>query len=287
MSNQIITGILSADVAAAGTFTATIPSGYTLGAFKYSQNHQLVMAQNPLVIGTNGFSISFSGTTATITNNTAATWPAGSAFTLALDLQGDKAFVDPITGFAPVNTSRAFMFRLDLGAPAALSSTGLVASADFLLGVNALSSTATLDVPRNVTAAWTGTAVCTVVGTDVYGNAMTEASASGPSLTGKKAFKTVSSISFSANVTSATAGYGKVLGLPMFLPSLGVVIKELEDGAVVGTGGTIVAGVVSKATTTTGDVRGTVSPNSNPDGAKTFELIVALTDPGYRGVTQA
>jgi hypothetical protein len=115
---------------------------------------------------------------------------------------------------------------------------------------------------------------------------MSEVSASGTSFTGAKAFAKVSSITFNASVTGATAGTGVVLGLPVFLPYTGAVLKELQDGATA-TAGTVTAGVVTAATTTTGDVRGTYSPNSAPNGSRTYELYVGLTDMGYRGVTQA
>jgi len=135
-------------------------------------------------------------------------------------------------------------------------------------------------------AAWTGTAVLTVTGTDEFGNTVVESSASGTSMAGKKAFKTVTSVVPSANITSATVGTGDVLGLPAFLPGAGRVLAELEDGAAA-TAGTLVAGVrTTPATATTGDVRGTYDPNSAADGSKAFELVVALDDPSDKGVAQ-
>src|SRR5690606_6346890 len=108
---------------------------------------------------------------------------------------------------------------------------------------------AVFDVPRNVVAAWTGTAVCTVTGKDEYGETVVESSGSGTSMTGKKALKKVTDVSFSAAVTSATVGTGDVLGLPVFLPDSVYVLAELEDGAAASPG-TIVAGVSSAATAT-------------------------------------
>src|SRR3546814_5252721 len=44
---------------------------------------------------------------------------------------------------------------------------------------------------------------------------------------GKKAFKTVTAIAVSATTTAAvTVGTGDVLGLPVYLPSSGAVLKE-------------------------------------------------------------
>jgi len=144
---------------------------------------------------------------------------------------------------------------------------------------------ATFDVPRNVVAAWTNTAVLTVTGTDEYGNVMRESSASGTSMTGAKAFKTITSVTTSANITGLTVGSGVRLGLPMYLPNVPNVIVQLQDGAAA-TAGTVVAGDSAVATATTGDVRGTYSPNSAPNGSLRFELDVIVRSPEYRGNAQ-
>jgi hypothetical protein len=143
-----------------------------------------------------------------------------------------------------------------------------------------------MDVPRNVVAAWTNTATITVVGTDEYGTVISETSGSGTSFTGKKAFKTVTSVNPSVTIAAATVGTGGVLGLPVCLPFIGAVTRELEDG-IAATAGTLVKADQTKATATTGDVRGTYVPNSALNGAKSFQLFVSLPDAGYRGVTQA
>jgi hypothetical protein len=188
--------------------------------------------------------------------------------------------------------------KITLGAPATAVANGFIASQDLtaagVFSVNttfaaakaAASLNGIADVPRNVVAAWTGTAVLTVTGTDEYGAVVKESSASGTSLTGKKAFKTITGIAVSANVTGLTVGTGVVLGLPMFLPDAGDVMREIMDGAAA-TAGTVAAGVTtSPATATTGDVRGTYNPNSAPNGARVFELNVSLRDPSFTGVAQ-
>lgn len=50
--------------------------------------------------------------------------------------------------------------------------------------------------------------------------------------------------------------------------------------------GTLVAGVTSKATATTGDVRGTYDPTTACDGATAFALLASLSDPANDGVPQ-
>jgi len=60
---------------------------------------------------------------------------------------------------------------------------------------------------------------------------MVEKSASGTSHTGKKAFKTVTSFSVSANVTALTVGTGVVLGLPVAVAKEENILWELINGA--------------------------------------------------------
>jgi len=56
--------------------------------------------------------------------------------------------------------------------------------------------------------------------------------------------------------------------------------------AVIEPGGTLVAGVSSAATATTGDVRGTYAPLATPDGQTEITLLIAEPDPTYLGVSQ-
>ena len=134
-------------------------------------------------------------------------------------------------------------------------------------------------------AAWTTTAVLTVTGTDEYGSVVVESSASGTSLAGKKAFKTITAVAASTAITGCTVGTGDVLGLPVFIPNIGCVIAELEDGADA-TAGAVVAGATAEATATTGDVRGTYDADSACNGSLAFELLAALDDPNELGVAQ-
>ena len=84
--------------------------------------------------------------------------------------------------------------------------------------VRASGGVATFDVPRNVVAAWTTTAVLTVTGTE-YGKVVVESAASGTSMTGKKAFKTVTGVAASTAVTLAAGARATCSALPAFLPA--------------------------------------------------------------------
>lgn len=145
------------------------------------------------------------------------------------------------------------------------------------------------DVPRNVVGAWTGTAIATVVGFDYYGQPQTESSASGTSMTGKKAFMAVTSITLNASVTAATFGFGAVLGMPFVCSSgdfMGAYLNDLVDA------GTFVqADFTIPATSTTGDVRGTYTANGALNGAKMLNVEYRVRDVttqlGAFGVTPA
>ena len=291
------TKTLSGAVGAGGTFTVNYPSGKAANDYRGGDDHIITSASFPTLFAkSNDFSLTFGGSNITVTLNTGMAMASGTALVLNLDrsaLDGDEepevAQQDNVTNLSVV--------RISLGTPATADADGYFASQNLTsAGVASVNTTVaaaiaaaalagTADVPRNVVAAWTGTAVLTVTGTDVFGNVLVESSASGTSFTGAKAFKTVTNISVSANVTSLTVGTGVVLGLPVFLPGSTEVIREIMDNATA-TAGTLAAGVTSTATATTGDVRGTYNPNSAPNGSRQYELIAALRNPAYRGGAQ-
>lgn len=186
--------------------------------------------------------------------------------------------------------------KVEFGAPATADADGVAASQAVVVattplavinGALASGGVATFDVPRNVVAAWTGTAVLTVTGTDQYGNTLVESSASGTSLAGKKAFKTVTSASFSANVTAATIGSGDVLGLPYRLTDLSDIVSIRVGG--VAEAATVVIGDSNTATATTGDVRGTIDFTTAMNGS-VLPALWASFDPSSKtslyGVSQ-
>ena len=415
---DVIETTLASAVASAGTFTVGYATNRSAGDYTGGHAHKM-QALGANFTAPNDFTVSFDASVATITYNGSTTLPAGTDVILQFDRLGSDLLggADPIL---PKSMRKVETVVIDLGSPDADDANGYVESQDltaagvFSVDTNvagALAAAAlngTADVPRNVVAAWTGTAVLTVTGTDVDGNVLVESSASGTSLTGKKAFKTVTNISTSANITALTVGTGDVLGLPVFISEGAYVRDEFEDGVsvgmkphrvyvpfqidqtdllagtpisvpspvagtikrvitkvwkAVGTGGditmkvnntsvdgltvtiadsaaagdtdsdtptaghasttvavddelelipaaafattgavtgyieilttgvgrlqgTLVAGVTSKATATTGDVRGTYSPATGPDGSTAFALMMALPDPGNDGVPQ-
>ncbi|MBO4228016.1 hypothetical protein [Bradyrhizobium neotropicale] len=281
---------LASAVAQNGTITVNYPAGTTSGHFAGGSKHQaFAEGLQANLAAPADFTVSFGSSNITVTYKGATSIPANTAVLFQFDMVGRD---DPFKFAQPLpvlNLGTLVVREVNLGAPAAGSAAAIAASqslaAATTAGATLTAGAAALDVPRNVVAAWTGTAVLTVTGKDQYGKTVVESSASGTSFTGKKAFASVTKVTVSADVTALTVGTGNVLGLPVALPQAGQVIGELQDGAKP-TAGTITAAVTSAATATTGDVRGTYAPNATPDGSKAFQLIVAIPDPTDLGVAQ-
>lgn len=283
---------LSAAVASGGTITFQYPANTSAGSFGNTSGHKLwVAGHQKLYASPADFTVSFGASDITVTYSGSTAIPAGTRVSAQFNQIGDFGF-NEADSLADVNRTGAMkVVTVNLGSPITADADGVCASqagtadtAMTIAGALASGGVATFDVPRNVVAAWTNTAVLTITGTDEYGNTVVEVSASGTSHTGKKAFKTVTSVVPSANITGATVGTGVLLGLPIALKSAGQVLKENQDGATA-TAGTLAAAATAVATGTTGDVRGTYSPNSAPNGTRRYSLLVAVDDI-EKGVSQ-
>jgi hypothetical protein len=159
-----------------------------------------------------------------------------------------------------------------------------------------------LDCPRVVAVSLVtgGTArAYTVTGYDYYGQAMSEVitSVAAATTNGKKAFYQISSVSGAGgSVTAVTVGATQLLGLPVRVIDGGYICHVGWNGGFALDTGTFAAAATATATTTTGDVRGTFSPSTAPDGIKRLVLGIMLpaiavgpnaTRTGALGVTQA
>lgn len=139
-----------------------------------------------------------------------------------------------------------------------------------------------LDCPRavSVTLAAGGTATTiTVTGFDQYGQRMSEAitSVANATTNGKKAFYQILGVTTSAATAQAvTVGTTQLIGLPVRLTS-GVYLSHVGwDSGFVLDSGTLAVADTATATTTTGDVRGTFSPTSAPNGIRRLVLGIML-----------
>lgn len=305
MGVAIFTTVPSAAVVSGGTIAFALPATQGLGLFKLNGGHKLnCRGLNTIFDFPKDFTVSFSGSTATVTYNGVTSIPAGTEVQLQLEYAGDNDGRQlGINDWRSTEGQGRFMASLGnvalihIGAPAVGAATTVVnAAARAAVGKTTYAAPVVLDVPRALTVKSSTTDTTqkvTIRGVDVYGQALSETlSLNGTSaVNGKKAFSVVYSdevdIALAGNLSIGTQN---VFGLPFFLPGgtsagAGYVLKEVQDGAAA-TAGTFKGGDLTKATAATGDVRGTWSPNATPDGAKIFDIIVAVTDTRFLGVPQ-
>lgn len=120
-----------------------------------------------------------------------------------------------------------------------------------------------------------------ISGYDYTGKAMSElhtvtATGTSKTVTGSKAFAYVRSVAItaaaSAEANTLNIGTGTKLGLPFKLEKLGHILAASIGGVTesigVASNATAVAAVTTTATTSTGDVRGTIAFNTTLDGSK-------------------
>lgn len=121
-----------------------------------------------------------------------------------------------------------------------------------------------------------------ITGTNFLDDVMTEAwsvtaGTTSKTFTGKKGFKTITSITevvaADASANTIISGTGIVLGVPVKI-TVNSLVKEQLDGAIV-TNGTLVAGLAGATT----DTLGTYLPNTAPDGAHDYDLWFISDDP--------
>lgn len=307
MSFVIVNNTPSAAVATGGTIAFALANASVLGQVKFEGNHVLYARGLQAQFAFPGdFTISYSGSTATVTYNGTTSIPANTLVELQLETAGENNYlgvagapadkVSDILGNLRAVVARPV--RVLFGAVAAASATAILNAAARAGTVKNTYATAVVnDVPRGLavkSSTTDTTQTVTVFGTDEFGVAMSETfTLNGTTaVNGKKAFKTVTAdqnnIALAGNLSIGTqAG---VLGLPFFLPGgtnagAGYVLKETQDGATA-TAGTFVGGDLTKATATTGDVRGTWTPNAAPDGAKVYEVVIYASDLTFKGVPQ-
>lgn len=312
-NNQIAVS-LSAAVAPAGTFTANYPTQAALGASlgsgsaPYTKgNYLLNNNRHVLFLGQNkyqspqDFTATFNANASgiTITNKTAATWPIGATGFLQFDLSGVPNLPADSNALKNSGLLTLFTVGLDLGSPVAGSATAYaaaqaVAAAGNLTqngGITAVNGVVTFDVPRTMqfvsSNAGDTTQTATISGIDDFGGKVTETvTLNGTTVvTSKKALVSVNKVAISAATAgNISAGTSNALGLPVAIYKAGQVLKELQDGAVA-TAGTFVLADGSTPTATTGDPRGTYTPNSTPNANLGLLIIAAIPDRSDNGVT--
>lgn len=217
-------------------------------------------------------------------SNTAVTfWPASPPATgggYGGAIQGSTANTLPAALVNAVTTAATVSGvppAVGAGTTVCASQSVAAAGSAIINGSLAAAGVATMDVPRNIVAAWTGTAIVTITGTDYYGVVQTQASASGTSLASLKTFATITSIVSSAAITAFTCGTGNVLGLPARIQSGNIALPMFNDLSDAGT--LVYPDLTLPATSATGDVRGTYTPAGTLNGAKFLSVLLLPVDP--------
>lgn len=319
-AGSVISAILAAQLSSAGTITLNYPNLQpgtnnaqvkNKGHFFGVGGHRL-MTQNGLYTYPTDFELTFnapaSGVTLTWRNSSAL--PAGTPIKVQLNefggpvraTGGFQTFSGNLTPIAGGPAGVAGAYVMNLGAGLALAAADICAAqaavgganaAATINGTRAVSGVGYMDLARAVSIvssnAGDTTQIITVRGTDLYGQALTESIAANGTTTvnGKKAFFTITSVRYSANLAgNLSVGTSDVLGLPVALNGgSGYVLKELQDGAAA-TAGTFVAAASVTPTATTADVRGTYVPNAATNGTRALQLVAFLPNPGDIGGTQ-
>lgn len=169
--------------------------------------------------------------------------------------------------------------RISFGAAVAVASaTALLNAVDMTAGktkaaltVGIYTSDAQYGRAMQIVLSGAGTPVVTLYGRDFWGQPMLEAltgNGATPVL-GKKAFKFVDSYSCDAVARTLNIGTQNILGLPYKTVK---VLSEESDDAVATLGTLVTPDVTDPATATTGDPRGTYTPNTTPNGTKVITI---------------
>lgn len=186
----------------------------------------------------------------------------------------DNLIKDATSTELPNNATKTYTVANDGTSP--VDNAARVSNTTITTSTGATASVFVLDVPRNITAATSTAAadtVITVTGYDVYGVKMIETltiALGASSAAGKKAFKYIESIAIhsAGDITTdtLTVGFGDVLGLPLRAAAKADVMQVWFNDALDASVTTVKADATT-ATATTGDVRGTIDPNSACDGS--------------------
>ena len=157
--------------------------------------------------------------------------------------------------------------------------------------------TGILDFPRNITCLTThGSSIVAmtvlITGLDEFGETMTETitiAATGTSEVdvGLKAFKSLTTIAITAvadaEANTLNMGFGDVLGLPYKLEGEFDVLAQYADTTEEKLASVwVAADATDPATDTTGDVRGTVVPDTTLNGTVNFIVWMKVADPATR-----
>ncbi|MBN8531999.1 MAG: hypothetical protein J0L97_09100 [Alphaproteobacteria bacterium] len=216
--------------------------------------------------------------------------PRGTILNLQLEEPGTDYYYDPRTGVTVHNMVPAHHYLVNLAAPKDKQAEHYARQAQPNARGDIPLAQLHPDTPRNVTISSTADdakRVFRIEGEDPYFRSMVEEidGVAGGVAYGRKAFAKVFAVTADGPCQGRiSVGFGNRLGLPVYLPSPGLVMRVLLSGHEV-IGGTIVPGDTGLATARSGDRRGTYLPPEDValDGAKSLQLLLCLPNPGNIG----
>lgn len=293
------TAMGTASYPTSGTFTGSIATtgGGTLTVTAVLQGDPISIGQwvngTGVTAGTyiTGYGTGTGGV-GTYTVNVSQTASSTTIYTQGQAILGDPSLMD--TGIGPMgriytfdcvpltaNTANICASQTPAGAGSLSLLTTSLLGGKYIIRPDGV-AVVQLDCPRAVavTLAASGTpTTITVTGYDQYGQRMSEAVTSVANATTnmKKAFYQISGVTTSAATAQAiTIGTTQLIGLPVRVTN-GVYLCHVgwNSGFAIDSG-TLAVADTATATTTTGDVRGTFSPTTAPDGIKRLVLGIML-----------
>lgn len=216
--------------------------------------------------------------------------PRGTLINLQLEEPGTEYYYDPRTGVTVNNMVPAHHYLVNLAAPKDKNFEHYARNVQAGPRGDLPLAQMHPDTPRNVTISSTADdakLIFRVEGEDQYFRPMVE-EIEGPSegvSYGRKAFaKVFNVVAEGVCKGRISVGFGNRLGLPVYLPAPGLVMRVLLSGYEVH-GGTVIPGETGLATARSGDRRGTYLPPKDItlDGAKSLQLLLCLPNPGNIG----
>jgi hypothetical protein len=266
------------------------PSGKTEGYFFAGYNHTMSI-DGAFFRCPRDFIIS------TSTDYLVLTWrgdtpiPSGTLLNIQMDAPGGDFYLDQRTGVTVQNMVMCGTYLVNLGSPNASEPEWFVSSAEISASQSLKLINQIPDCPRNIminSSKDNSHCTFTIEGEDVYARGMLE-KIQGPSSEtthGNKAFHKIHKITSSHPCNGKISiGTGNRIGLPMYLPSPGFLMREMISG-ITHTTGTILCGEKLPPSAITGDCRGTYTPYEETmlNGKNSFYLMFALPNPGNIGM---
>lgn len=283
--------VLDRDVPRGDTINIPYPRGKNEGSFFSAINHNMGI-DGQFFLCPKDFIVTMRKDHIALHWHGAADLNKGMLLNLQLEEPGGDFYFDQKRGNTISNMVRSSLYLVNLGGPRVenanlyVSTTTAPASGEFNVSGEQPYTT------RNVVVhSAQDNSACTfrIEGVDIYGRPMVE-DLQGPAASGRtdgnKAFSRVTRIHVKGSCQGEiSVGSGSKLGLPVFLPASGFVMREMMNGVAV-SGGTIIPGETRFPTATTYDTRGTYTPpNPNElDGRTAIHLLLSLPSPGNIGL---